>query len=174
MTISQKMYINTNTVYIYVHLFILFMSYLYQNGRTALYVAAENNHKDIALLLIECGCSVDVKNIVSSYRLQYQLTKPLFVVFHLLTYLQSSELASTRLFARYLLFIIKPMGVAIGLLAYWNPWNLGDQTCPRLPQSIKGLYLCIKFLGTANVGIMMSKSYFLSCLAIIPLVSDVM
>ena len=32
---------------------------------TALYVAAKKNHTDIALLLIEQGCSVDIKNNVS-------------------------------------------------------------------------------------------------------------
>ena len=48
-----------------VHLFILFMSYIYQDGKTAFYVAAENNYTDIALLLIESGCSVDIKDEVS-------------------------------------------------------------------------------------------------------------
>ena len=52
-----------------IYLFILFMSYINQYGKTALYVAAEKNHTDIALLLIEKGCSVDIKNNVSLYML---------------------------------------------------------------------------------------------------------
>ena len=52
-----------------VHLFILFISHIYEDGDTALYVATDNNHTDIALLLIESGCSVDIKNNVSKYRL---------------------------------------------------------------------------------------------------------
>ena len=38
---------------------------LYQNGETALHLAVENNHTDIALLLIENGCSVNIKDKVS-------------------------------------------------------------------------------------------------------------
>ena len=48
----------------YICLFFLYLT-LYQDGETALYVAAKNNHTDIALLLIERGCSVDIKDNVS-------------------------------------------------------------------------------------------------------------
>ena len=136
------MYINANTVY--THLFILYMSYLYQNGETALYVAAENNHKDIALLLIKHGCSVDVKNDVSSYKLQHQLTKPFAIVVHMFTYLQSNKLASTQMIGTYLLLINNLISIGgsksiLGLLAYQSLWNVREQTCPRLLQ----LKLCI-------------------------------
>ena len=39
--------------------------FLYQIGETALIAAARNNHTDIALLMIENGCSVDIKDEVS-------------------------------------------------------------------------------------------------------------
>ena len=42
------------------------MSYmLLQDGVTAFYEAAYNNHTDIAVFLIEKGCSVDIKDEVS-------------------------------------------------------------------------------------------------------------
>ena len=48
----------------YISLFSLYLM-LYQNGETALIAAARNNHTDVALLLIESGCSVDIKDEVS-------------------------------------------------------------------------------------------------------------
>ena len=48
-----------------VHQYILFMSYVYQDGMTAFYMAAANDYTDIALPLIESGCSVDIKDDVS-------------------------------------------------------------------------------------------------------------
>ena len=94
---------------------------LYQDGETALYVATKNNHADIALLLIEAGCSVDIKNNVSSYSLQYQLTKPLMIVVHMFTYLQCSELASPQ-----------PMGHVSPTYqqADWNMCNVEEQAYP--------------------------------------------
>ena len=47
-----------------IFLFSLYLM-LYQDGETALIVAARNNHTDVALLLIESGCFVDIKDEVS-------------------------------------------------------------------------------------------------------------
>ena len=48
----------------YISLFSLYLM-LYQNGETALIAAAKNNSTYVALLLIENGCSVDIKDKVS-------------------------------------------------------------------------------------------------------------
>ena len=124
--------VNKQQYSVHVHLFINCMSYLCQNGKTALHLAAKNNNTDIALLLIEHGCSVDVKNNVSSYRLQYQLTKPLMVVVHKFTYLQSTELASTQLLGKYLLRMNKLMvQKQTRPTCIFEYVEVGEQTCPQ-------------------------------------------
>ena len=56
------MYINTITVYMISVYFLYVISLLLWTNCTP--YGTENNHKDIALHLIEHGCSVDVKNYI--------------------------------------------------------------------------------------------------------------
>ena len=122
---------------VHVHLYVLFLSYLYQFGETVLYVAAKNNHTDIALLLIKCRCSVDVKNNVSLFRLLYQLEKPLQVVVHIFTYYSVVQQASLSLAYGQISHPYQHTDGHKKIQKQTRPtcilkmWNLGEQTCPK-------------------------------------------